>query len=118
MQTVLQVLAILAIVGGTAFSVLGVLGYVRMPDVYSRLHATGKVGVFGVVLLLLGAAAATPLGLGRALLLAAFLLLVGPATSHALASAAYRIGVPARRISRDDLADAQAGHDEGQPDLG
>jgi multicomponent Na+:H+ antiporter subunit G len=56
MEIVLQVIAILAVVAGTAFSVLGVLGYVRLPDVYTRLHAVGKVGVFGAVLLLLGAA--------------------------------------------------------------
>jgi multicomponent Na+:H+ antiporter subunit G len=97
-------MAILAVLAGTAFSILGVLGYVRLPDVYTRLHAVGKVGIFGTVLLLLGAVAWTPLGLGKGLVLIALLLLAGPVTAHALASAAYRVGIPQSQALRDDLA--------------
>jgi multicomponent Na+:H+ antiporter subunit G len=105
-EIVLQLVAILAVLAGTAFSVLGVLGYVRLPDVYTRLHAVGKVGVFGTVLLLLGAVAWTPLGLGKGLVLIALLLLSGPVMAHALASAAYRVGIPLRQAIRDDLTQA------------
>jgi multicomponent Na+:H+ antiporter subunit G len=104
MDVLLQVIAALAVVSGTAFSVLGVLGYVRLPDVYTRLHTVGKVGVFGAVLLLLGAVAWTPLGLGKGLVLIALLLLAGPVTAHALASAAYRVGIPQSQAIRDDLS--------------
>jgi multicomponent Na+:H+ antiporter subunit G len=97
-------MVILAVLVGTAFSMLGVLGYVRLPDVYTRLHAVGKVGIFGTVLLLLGAVAWTPLGLGKGLVLIALLLLSGPVTAHALASAAYRVGIPQNQALRDDLA--------------
>lgn len=103
MDLILQSIAILAVLAGTAFSVLGVLGYVRLPDVYTRLHAVGKVGVFGAVFLLLGAVAWTPLGLGKGLILVALLLLAGPVTAHALASAAYRVGIPLSQAIRDDL---------------
>ncbi|MFN2225754.1 MAG: monovalent cation/H(+) antiporter subunit G [Anaerolineae bacterium] len=106
MEIVLQGITILAVLVGTAFSVLGVLGYVRLPDVYSRLHAVGKVGVFGAVLLLVGAVAWTPLGAGKGLVLISLLLLAGPVTAHALASAAYRVGIPLRGAIRDDLAPA------------
>ena len=104
MDTVLQAIAILAVLSGTTFSVLGVLGYVRLPDVYTRLHAVGKVGIFGAVLLLAGAVAWTPLGMGKGLVLIALLLLAGPVTAHALASAAYRVGIPQAHPIRDDLA--------------
>jgi multicomponent Na+:H+ antiporter subunit G len=104
MDILLQAITALAVIGGTFFSVVGVLGYVRLPDVYTRLHAIGKVGVFGVVLLLIAAIAWTPLGLGKGLVLIAFLLLAGPVTAHAMASAAYRIGIPMKRATRDDLA--------------
>jgi multicomponent Na+:H+ antiporter subunit G len=106
METALQVIAVVAVSAGTAFSVLGVLGFVRLPDVYTRLHAVGKVGIFGTVLLLLGAVAWTPLGLGKGLVLIALLLLAGPVTAHALASAAYRVGIPQSQALRDDLAHA------------
>lgn len=104
MQTLLQLIAILAIVGGTAFSVLGVLGFIRMPDVYTRLHATGKVSVFGVALLLLATVALTPLDFGKGLILIVLLVIGGPATSHAIGSAAHRIGIPLKQAIRDDLA--------------
>jgi multicomponent Na+:H+ antiporter subunit G len=105
METLLQLVATLAVLGGTMFSMLGVLGYVRLPDVYTRLHAVGKVGVFGTVLLLLGAVVWTPLGLGKSLVLIALLLLAGPVTAHALGSAAYRVGIPLRQAIRNDLAE-------------
>lgn len=98
-----QFATIIAVLIGTAFSLLGILGFLRMPDVYTRLHATGKVGVFGVVFLLLAAAFWTPQGYGKAILLAFFLLLTGPVTSHALASAAYRLGIPLKPDFRNDL---------------
>ena len=104
MDTVLQLIALIAVIVGTFFSVVGILGLIRLPDVYSRLQATGKVAVFGVVLLLVAAAVWTPLGWGRALLLILLLMVAGPVTSHAIASAAYRIGIPLKQSIRDDLA--------------
>ena len=103
MDLILQWIAVSAILLGTFLSLVGVIGYIRFPDVYTRLHATGKVGVFGVVLLLIAAIAWTPLGWGRGLVLTAFLMLAGPVTAHALASAAYRIGIPFSSSARNDL---------------
>jgi len=104
MQTLYELIAIVAVVVGTAFSVLGVLGFIRMPDVYTRLHATGKVSVFGVVLLLLATVVLTPLDFGKGLVLIVLLVIGGPVTSHAIGSAAHRIGIPMKGAIRDDLA--------------
>jgi multicomponent Na+:H+ antiporter subunit G len=104
MQTLLELIAILAVLVGTAFSVLGVLGFIRLPDVYTRLHATGKVSVFGVALLLLATVVLTPLDFGKGLVLIALLVIGGPVTSHAIGSAAHRIGIPMKRAIQDDLA--------------
>ena len=103
METIFQSIAILAVVAGTLFSIVGVVGLIRLPDVYTRLHATGKVGVFGVVLLLFAAVFGQPLGWGRGLVLISLLMITGPATAHALGSAAYRIGLPRLEAERDDL---------------
>lgn len=103
MNLVLELFAIAVVVIGTAFSVVGVLGFMRLPDVYTRLHATGKVSIFGVVLLLLATVALTPLGFAKGLVLIVLLILGGPATSHALGSAAHRLGIPLRQALRDDL---------------
>lgn len=96
-------IAMLAVITGTIFALLGVAGYLRFPDVYSRLHATGKVGVFGVVLLLIAAINLGLLGILKAIVLIVMLLVAGPVTSHVLASAAYRIGIPLVRAIRNDL---------------
>lgn len=102
MALFLDGIAVIAVIVGTFFSLVGVLGYLRLPDVYTRLHATGKVGVFGTVLLLVAAVFGTPLGVGKGLVLIALLLVAGPVTSHAIASAAYRLGI-AMVQERDDL---------------
>ena len=99
--------AIACVVLGTFFSVVGVLGYFRLPDVYTRLHTTGKVGVFGVVFLLVAAAVKEDATWGYALVLIFFLLASGPATAHAMASAAHRTGLKRRYALRDDLADLE-----------
>ncbi len=103
MTVLFQAVAIAAILLGTAFSAVAVIGYIRLPDVYCRLHAAGKVGVFGVTLLLLAAVALGTQHPGKSLLLMLFLVLAGPATSHALASAAHRMGLGPREARRNDL---------------
>lgn len=104
METAFQLIAIVAVVIGTFFSVVGVLGYIRLPDAYTRLHATGMVSIFGVVLLLVASAIRTPGSWGHSLVLILFLLAAGPPTAHAIASAAHRIGLPRKKAVRDDLA--------------
>ncbi len=102
METLLQVVAFILIVLGTLLSLIGVIGFIRLPDVYTRLHATGKVSVFGLVFLLLAADILTPLATWKALLLIFFVLAASPAVSHAISSAAYRAGIPPLG-KRDDL---------------
>jgi multicomponent Na+:H+ antiporter subunit G len=104
LDTIAYIIALLGVISGTIFSILGVLGLIRLPDVYTRLHATAKVGLFGVVLLLIADVVITPLGLSQGLVLIILLMIGGPVTSHALASAAYRSGIPMKNAIRDDLA--------------
>lgn len=105
MDIFIQIAVITAVLIGTFFSCVGVLGYFRLPDVYTKLHASGKVGVFGVVLLLIAATIWTPLSFGRGLILILLLLVTGPVTSHAISSAAYRLRIPMRQSIKDDLAE-------------
>jgi multicomponent Na+:H+ antiporter subunit G len=103
MNFVFELLAASAIVIGTAFSVIGIIGNLRLPDVYTRLHATGKVSTFGVVLLLLAASFVLPGAWSRALVMALLLLLAGPVVSHAIASAALRAGIRPKLLVKDEL---------------
>jgi len=103
MENISILFSIIAISIGTLFSLTGVLGYIRFPDVYTRLHASAKVSVFGVVLLMTAAIIFTPLSFGKGLVLISLLLVSGPVISHALASAAYRINIPLVKTERNEL---------------
>ena len=108
LESILQFIALVAIIIGTFFSIVGVLGYLRFPDVYAKLHAAGKVGVFGVVLLLVAAVVWTPLGWAKGGLLIVLLMISGPVATHAIGSAAFRIGIPMKNSDRDDLTQANS----------
>src|SRR5687767_14846331 len=75
---------------GIAFCAAGVLGIVRMPDLYCRLHASGKVATVGLCGLLLGAVLMMPVMGFKALALAIFAILTLPVSTHAIAAAAHR----------------------------
>jgi multicomponent Na+:H+ antiporter subunit G len=103
MTILLQIIGLITLLAGIVFSVLGILGLLRLPDVYTRLHATGKVSVYGTVLLMIAAIALTPLTLGKGLVLIALLLLSAPGVAHAIGSSAYQAGIPMKPSWRDDL---------------
>lgn len=101
---ILQIIGLLVFWAGLFFCVVGIVGLLRFPDVYSRLHASGKVGSLGLLLLLLSAALLLPGAALRAFALAIFIILTFPAATHAIASAAHRTGAPMHEPVRDDLA--------------
>lgn len=84
---------------GVFFNVAAVVGIIRMPDLYCRLHSSSKNTTLGSLLIVFGLAlrqfqaGQTPAGI-KVLLIFLFLLVVTPIGSHALARAAYKFGVP------------------------
>ena len=102
-------------VAGAVFLFLGALGVVRMPDLYNRMQAGTKATTLGNILTLGGLGIMRPDWLPKILLIALFVLLTNPISSHALARAAHRAGVPLTRGSvRDDLARHDRGEDGGE----
>jgi multicomponent Na+:H+ antiporter subunit G len=104
MEAVLTALAWISIVGGLFFMIVGTIGVLRMPDVYTRLHAAGMTDTMGAGLLLLGMAFHTVVGmmhgetqwwtvLVRLAFVYAFLLFTSPIATHALARAGLAGGV-------------------------
>lgn len=102
----MEIIGLILLWGGIGFCVIGVIGVIRMPDLYCRLHASGKVSTVGLCGLLLGAAVLMPSAALKLLALAIFAILTLPVSTHAIAAAAYRHGVRMNRVVRDDLADA------------
>jgi multicomponent Na+:H+ antiporter subunit G len=88
--------AALAMVGlGLFFTLVAAIGLVRMPDVYTRAHATSKTDTLGTVLTLAGVALLFDGGVARVklLLLAVFMLITSPTATHAITRAALDQGI-------------------------
>lgn len=104
-MTVVEILIYLCLVIGVVFNSLGVLGLLRFPDLYTRMHATTKATTFGSVFTSL---AVVVYGLSmffsqndsqylnlaiHAFLAVAFLAFTNAVSAHAIARAAYRSGI-------------------------
>jgi len=122
MTAFLDVLSLVALAVGVVFNTLGVVGILRFPDVYTRLHADTKATTFGaiftalaVVLFAFGREAEQPglqfLDYALHVLFAVVVLAVTNATAaHALARAAHKGGLrPKGRV------DALGGRDLPPP---
>lgn len=77
---------------GALFCLLAAIGVLRLPDLYTRMHAASKAGAVGGGLVLLAVAllcfdAAVAL---RAIIAVVFLLLTTPLAAHLLARASHR----------------------------
>ena len=79
---------------GSFFALVASIGLLRLPDVYTRMHAASKAGTMGSCLMLIALAIhATDVGtMSRALAGVVFFLLTAPVSSHLLAKAAYAVG--------------------------
>jgi len=95
MAQVATVMAWGSVILGLVFTVVGAAGVLRMPDVYTRLHAAGMTDTMGAGFLLLGLALneGPTLIAVRLVLIWIFLLFTSPVGTHALARAALHAGV-------------------------
>jgi len=95
----MQVIVLLLYAAGLFFNLSAVVGILRLPDLYCRLHSSSKNTTLGSLLIVFGLAlqqftmGENPAGL-KVLLIGVFFLIVTPVGSHALARAAYKYGIP------------------------
>ncbi len=95
MEVVIEFLSNFILILGLMFVFLGMVGLLRLPDVYNRLHATTKIGTlgaFGVMLSILLKVGFAPMGV-KAITVGLFLLLTAPVAAHMIGRAAHRHGV-------------------------
>ncbi len=92
---VLDILSWVFLASGGAFCLIGGFGILRMPDVYTRLHAVSVIetlGMGGVILGLVLQAGFT-LVAAKLIIIAALILMTAPVATHALAQAALHAGI-------------------------
>jgi multicomponent Na+:H+ antiporter subunit G len=96
------------LLGGAFFTLTASLGLVRLPDVYTRMHAASKAGTVGSGLILLAASLhASDLALTlRALAGILFFILTAPVAAHLLARASLKAGfAPDKSTVANEYAD-------------
>jgi multicomponent Na+:H+ antiporter subunit G len=83
------------IVAGSFFYLVGSIGLLRMPDVFTRMHATSVSDTFGAGLLIVGMMVQGGLTLVTAKLAVILMILffTGPVATHAIARAARYAGI-------------------------
>jgi multicomponent Na+:H+ antiporter subunit G len=90
-----DVLAGALLVGGLFFVLVGILGVLRLPDFYARLHATSKCDTLGLALMVAGVALLTGAQWKtmKIVLIVIIVALVNATAAHALGRAAFRSGI-------------------------
>ena len=109
MEAFREILVWVCLVTGSAFSVIGGLGMIRMPDFYTRSHAASLTDTLGAALILLGLGIHSGINLitVKLLMIFLFLYLTSPTAAHALVKAAYSKGLDAPDV--EEMGQASVG---------
>lgn len=117
--TITNVITVVLLLVGAFFVLAGTIGFVRFPDFYSRMHATGKCDTLGeglmlVALIVYGGATFVSV---KILFLIMFILFANPTSTHAIAKAAYDVGLKPWRKLDDRVEWLDTGNtDDGRDD--
>ena len=89
-----DILATILLVVGVFFLTVAAIGFIRLPDVFCRLHITGVIDTMGAPVILLAAAVylGWTLESGKLLLAIVFLYFTAPLVGHLLGRAALQAG--------------------------
>lgn len=105
---VLQVIGSGFLFIGVFFVFVGMLGVLRMPDVYNKLQAGTKATTLGFLSVVIGVAFIHPTWALKLILIAGFILLTNPIGSHAIARAARNAGVDmVKKDGKENKEDAE-----------
>ena len=107
---------------GGAFALIGSIGLLRLPDIFTRLHGPTKATTLGVGAILLGSMLyfSSRMGLSvHEVLVSLFLFITAPVSAHLIARAAIQrrcdsIAPPPGRPAPRDRGDGSANDTENQ----
>ena len=107
MGTLTDLLSWVLLTVGGAFVLVGGIGALRMPNLYTRMHAASVTDTMGALAIIAGVMLQAALSLVTIKLAAIllFLLITSPTSSYALASAALLAGIKPDAGSAADLED-------------
>lgn len=91
-----DILAIIFLLLGFFFLAVGIIGLIRLPDIYNRLHALGKCDTMGTGLIILGMMLLVPgmTNVVKLALMGALTYTINPVMTHIITKTAYVRGTP------------------------
>ena len=91
------------LVAGGLFSIVGAVGLLRMPDLFTRMHGASITDTLGAGLILLGLVlqAGFTLVTAKLVLIGLLIFFTSPTATHALARAALARGLKPRLAEED-----------------
>ncbi|MBQ8699440.1 MAG: monovalent cation/H(+) antiporter subunit G [Schwartzia sp.] len=110
--SLLQEMIAVSLMGvGLIFLIGSMVGMLRLPDFYSRVHASGNSETLGTMLIFLGLAVYNGISITSAklLIILMFIFVGNPIGSHILAKTAYKTGHPVwtkNRLPDDEILSA------------
>ncbi|MBU1176323.1 MAG: monovalent cation/H(+) antiporter subunit G [Alphaproteobacteria bacterium] len=109
MVDVLQYVAGIAMLLGGGFALTAAIGLIRLPDLYTRMHAASKAGAMATGLMFLSIAVVAFDGsvILRAAIGFVFVLLTTPVSAHLLARASFLTGYRPADITKPIELDAK-----------
>lgn len=112
MEMVVDILSWIFLVAGGVFCVIGTVGMLRMPDMFTRLHGASVVDTLGMGFVILGLIlqAGFTLVAAKLIIIAGLILLTSPVATHALAQAALHAGIRPK-LEHDETGGHIAGED-------
>jgi len=107
MEMIIEIASWALFIGGSVFLLIGAIGMIRLPDMFSRMHGAGIIDTMGVLMLFLGMILQAGMTLVsiKILLIVLFLMFTLPTTTHALARTAVAAGL--KPLCDDDDTDAR-----------
>jgi multicomponent Na+:H+ antiporter subunit G len=95
MQLASEIASWMLVLAGSFFVLVGMIGLVRMPELYTRMHAASVTDTLGAGLLIFGMMLQAGLGLVtlKLFFILMLFLFTAPVVTHALARAALHEGI-------------------------
>lgn len=90
------------------FVLLAAIGILRLPDLYTRMHASTKAGALGIMLMMVAVSLhfLSLVVLAKAIAIVLFIFMTAPVAAHAIGRAGYFVGVPVwAKTIKDELYD-------------
>lgn len=89
-----DMIIVILLIGGSLLSLIAAIGLVKMPDIFTRMHASTKAGTVGIecVMIALALNSGEMEVVIKAAAIVLFIVLTAPVAAHMLGRTAYRLG--------------------------